>query len=63
MHSHRIGPDRKAPPPLVRQPVPSDAITRPPKPRRYRTRGLRLPRYEVEHRGGCVVLWLIRARE
>jgi hypothetical protein len=47
MHCHRIGPDRKAPPPLVRQPVPSDATTRPPGSRRYRTRGLRLPLYEA----------------
>jgi hypothetical protein len=43
----------------VRQPVPSDAITRPPKARRYRTRGLRLPLYEVERRDGCVVFWLL----
>ena len=63
MHSHRIGPDRKAPPLLVRQPLSAGVITRPPKGRRYRTRGLRLPRYKVEHRGGYAVFWLVRVRE
>ena len=51
---------RKALPLPARLPVPSDAITRPPRSRRYRTRGLRLPLYEVEHRSGCAVFWLLR---
>jgi len=55
--------ERKAPPHLARLPIPSGAVTRPPAARRYRTRGFRLPLYEVEHGGGCTVFWLVRSQQ
>ena len=51
---------RKAPPHLARLSIPSGAVTRPPVARRFRSPNLHLPLYEVEHRGVCVVFWLIR---
>jgi hypothetical protein len=60
MRRHLTEADRKAPPYLARLPIPSGTVTRSPAARRYRTRGLGLPLFEVEHRGVCVVFWLVR---
>src|SRR3954468_3990522 len=44
----------------LRQDLPGNVPLKRAPPRRYRTRGLRLPLYEVERRDGCVVFWLLR---